>query len=56
MDTLRYMWVNLSHKVSELQSSLLRIQPKFRSSLITDVEQYRKEVVNFVEEYSNVSY
>lgn len=55
VDTLQYMWANLTQQVAEIQSTLLKIQPRFKSSLLTDVEEYQEEVGGFVADYSTVS-
>ena len=55
VDTLRYMWQKLHEQIAGIQTTLLKIQPKFRNSLLENVEAYQKEVVTFTEEYTTVS-
>ena len=54
VDTLRYMWAKLQEQMSTLQTMLLEIQPRFRLTLLTNVEQYKMEVVSFTKEYRKV--
>lgn len=55
VDTLRYMWAKLQEQVASLQTTLLKIQPKFRHTLITNVEVYHSEVTSYTKDYQNVS-
>lgn len=55
VDTLRYMWAKLQEQVALLQTTLLKIQPKFRHTLVTNVELYHKEVKSYTIDYKNVS-
>lgn len=54
VDTLRYMWEKLHQQVSELQSTLLEVQPQFRASLLDNVQVYMEQVNSFVANYSSV--
>lgn len=56
MDTLRYMWHKLHKQIAEIQTVLLKIQPKFRDNLLENVEAYQKEVCTFTDDYTTVSY
>lgn len=56
VDTLRYMWAKLQEQVTLLQTSLLEIQPKFRLTLITNVQHYHKEVNSYTNDYQTVSW
>lgn len=55
VDTIRYMWAKLQEQVAHLQTTLLKIQPRFRHILLTDVELYRTEVGSYTKDYGNVS-
>ena len=55
VDTLRYMWDKLQQQVASLQSTLLKVQPRFRSALIEKVEIYQHEVKSFTTDYTDVS-
>lgn len=54
VDTLRYLWQNLRQLVSDTLSHLLVVQPKFKSSLVENVKQYKETVETFVDDYSKV--
>lgn len=56
MDTLRYMWQKLHEQVAQIQTILLKIQPRFKEDLLEKVEAYQKEVSTFTEEYTTVSH
>lgn len=55
VDTLRYLWDKVRQQVTELNSLLLEIQPKFRTALVDSVKQYKVQVDLFIKEYLNVS-
>ena len=54
VDTLRYMWAKVQEQVCSLQGNLLKIQPKFRSTLLVNVEDYQQEVTSYVGDYTKV--
>lgn len=49
------MWNKLHEQVAEVQSILLKVQPKFRKNLLENVEAYQREVTTFTEDYTTVS-
>jgi len=55
VDTLRYMWNKLRQQVSQLQSTLLKLQPQYRTKLLENVKEYHHKVKYFTEDYDNVS-
>ena len=55
VDTLRYMWQKLHKQIAEIQTILLKIQPKFKEDLLEKVEAYQREVASFTEDYTTVS-
>ncbi len=55
VDTLRYMWDKLREQVISLQTTLCKIQPKFHSTLVENVELYQSEVSSFVSDYTEAS-
>ena len=55
VDTLRYMWNKLRQQVSQLQTTLLKIQPQYRAKLLVNVKEYHHKVKYFTEDYDTVS-
>lgn len=55
VDTLHYMWQRLQQQVVEVQDTLLKIQPKFRDTLVESVEAFQETLGSFVGDYSTVS-
>ncbi len=55
VDTLRYMWNKLRQLVSQLQTTLLKIEPEFRSQLLENVDTYFCKVEDFTDDYDTVS-
>ena len=55
VDTLRYMWDKLRERTAQLQTTLLRIQPQFRSTLTENVDLYQSEVSHYMNDYRLVS-
>ena len=49
------MWQKLREQIAQIQTTLLKIQPRFRDNLLENVEAYQKEVSTFTEEYTTVS-
>lgn len=54
VDTLRYMWAKVQEQVGQLQTTLLKIQPQFRATLIENVVTYQTEVTSYVGDYTTV--
>ena len=55
VDTLRYMWQNVSDQVCKVQTLLLEIQPKFKCNLEENLGVFQMEVYNYMESYQTVS-
>ena len=55
VDTLRYMWLKLRAQVSEVQNTLLQVQPQFKATLLDNVQTFRQEVGSFISSYTTVS-
>lgn len=56
MDTLRYMWLKLRAQVSEVQNTLLQVQPQFKADLLDNVQTFQQEVSSFISNYTTVSW
>lgn len=55
VDTLRYMWLKLRAQVSEVQNTLLQVQPQFKATLLDNVQTFQQEVGSFISSYTMVS-
>ena len=55
VDILRYMWLKLRAQVSEVQNTLLQVQPQFKATLLDNVQTFRQEVGSFIGSYTTVS-
>lgn len=55
VDTMRYMWAKLRELMAQLQTTLLQVQPQFRSTLTENVELYQAEVSHYTKDYNTVS-
>jgi dynein heavy chain len=51
VDTFRYSWQKLLTLVRESQAELIKIQPQFKETLITNVEVFQKDTTQFYDEY-----
>ena len=51
MDILRYTWNKLRVQIKEIVSHLLKIQKKYKNSLMENVNTYTKDTDVFVERY-----
>lgn len=54
VDTFRYSWQKLLALAGEVQSHLIKIQQEFKTSLLTNVEQFKQDTTNFYHEYDTV--
>ena len=55
VDILRYMWLKMRAQVSEVQNTLLQVQPQFKATLLDNVQTFRQEVGSFISSYTTVS-
>ena len=51
VDTLRYTWNKLLAQVKEVVGNLLKIQPKFKDSLLHNVTEFKKSSDEYVTKY-----
>lgn len=54
VDTLRYTWERLLTLGAEVQDSLLKIQPKFKCSLLDNVGVFCTDVTEFTKDYDEL--
>jgi dynein heavy chain len=52
VDSLRYSWKKLKLLVSEVQTNLSEIQPKYRAELISSVQKFTQDVNEFTTDYN----
>ena len=52
VDSLTYGWKNLNEKAKEVQNNLVDVQPNFKGDLLQKVEQFKKDVAGFNNEYN----
>ena len=52
VDSLAYGWKNLNEKAREVQDELIKIQPTFKSDLLSKVVQFKKDTDAFTLEYN----
>ncbi len=52
VDSLAYGWKNLNEKAREVQDDLIRIQPTFKTDLLSKVAQFKIDSTNYVDEYN----
>ena len=55
-DTLRYSWEKLQVQAAEVQTTLLEIQPKFKSELIDNVKTFIEDCDDYYGKYDTVSF
>ena len=55
VDTLRYIWNKLHQQVAVLQTTLLKVQPNFRTHLVENIAIYLEQVKIFTEDYNTAS-
>ena len=53
VDTLRYAWEKVISHGSEVQGHLIEIQPRFKKTLLENVDVFKYEVENFIKDYEN---
>ncbi|KAJ8009361.1 hypothetical protein DPEC_G00088090 [Dallia pectoralis] len=51
VDTLRYSFIKLQSKARSVQDELVRLQPKFKQSLLESVTIFQEDVVMFTDQY-----
>lgn len=54
VDLLRYTWEKLLVQGTEVQNHLVDIQPTFRSELLTSIEIFQHDAVDFLTSYQEV--
>ncbi|EDO32004.1 predicted protein [Nematostella vectensis] len=54
VDTLRYSFEKLLAQARDIQSHLVKIQPKFKADLLGSVEIYQHNVVDFTSNYEEI--
>jgi dynein heavy chain len=52
VDSLRYSWNKLKQLVLDVQAYLGKVQPSFKSDLISAVQKFGLEVSDFAREYN----
>ena len=52
VDSLAYGWKNLNEKAREVQDDLIKIQPTFKNDLLTKVQQFKADAINYNTQYN----
>lgn len=55
VDTLRYTWEKLLSRATEVQNTLVEMQPNFKGELVSNVDIFLEDCENFYKDYENVS-
>lgn len=53
VDNLRYTWARLQDLAQKCNVQLLDMQPQFQSDLKNNLEKFRQDKINYVNEYRN---